>query len=241
MLLHLLWPLLFFWNTVGSAKAPALTGQDVIAKMHRKYAGKFDPYFTFDQTAVLYKSPQDSTVQVWHEAIVFPGKLVIKFDDFSAGNGAIYAQDSQFVFKDNVLQSRRRRVHELLVLAFDVYHQPVARTVAQLQEAGIDLSLARQTSWQDKNVYVVGNPEGSHFIIDQKKLWLLQTVRQTGENRTVVDLKGYQKLQDNWIATNLTFSLNGRRTMREVYYNMKFPNALPADIFTVAGFNAARW
>jgi hypothetical protein len=245
MLLNLLLPFLLSWSHVFSPDATVLTGQEVIEKMHKKYAGKFDPYFTFDQTAILYKSSTDSSKQVWHEAIAFPGKLIIKFDDFAAGNGAIYAQDSQFVFKDNVLQNRRRRVHELLVLAFDVYHQPVSRSVAQLQEAGIDLTKAFATTWQGKIVYVVGvtslDQKASHFIIDQKKLWLLKTVRQAGENQSVVDVKGYQKVQRNWIATDLTFTNNGKPVMHEIYYNMKFPKSLPPEMFTVEGFKDARW
>ncbi len=213
--------------------------------MHQKYKGKFNPYFTFDQTAVLYKSSTDSTVQVWHEAIAFPGKLTIKFDDFAAGNGAIYAQDSQYVFKDHTLQNRRRRIHEVLVLGFDVYHQPVDRTVAQLQEAGIDLSKVLETTWNNRKVYVVGvtslEEKASHFIIDREKLWLLQSVRQDGERQSVVDLNGYKNVQGNWIATDLTFFQDNRKTLHEVYYNMKFPKTLPAEIFTVAGFKTSRW
>ncbi|QHL87050.1 outer membrane lipoprotein-sorting protein [Nibribacter ruber] len=245
MFLNLLLPLFLSWSTLFASEPAQLTGQEVLEKMHKKYAGKFDPYFTFDQTAILYKSPTDSSKQVWHEAIAFPGKLVIKFEDFAAGNGAIYAQDSQFVFKDNVLQNRRRRVHELLVLAFDVYHQPVSRSVAQLQEAGIDLTKAFATTWQGKKVYVVGvtslNQNASHFIIDQKNLWLLKTVRQVGQNQSVVDVKGYQHVQGNWIATDLTFTNNGQPVMHELYYNMKFPKSLPQVMFMVEGFKTARW
>ncbi|WP_210490751.1 hypothetical protein [Rufibacter aurantiacus] len=245
MLLHLLLPFLLSFAGLFAPSAPALTGQEVLRKMHSKYQGKFNPYFTFDQKAIIYKSTQDSSEQVWHEALALPGRLVIKFEDFEKGNGAIYAQDSQFVFKDNALQTRARRVHEVLVLGFDVYHQPVERSAAQLQEAGIDLSKAFSTAWQGRKVYVVGvsslDEKASHFIIDQEKLWVLQTVRQTGDRRNVVDLKGYQSVKGNWVATDLTFSLNGKTTMHEVYYNMKFPKTLPADLFTVAGFKAARW
>ncbi|KAA3437504.1 outer membrane lipoprotein-sorting protein [Rufibacter hautae] len=245
MLLHLLLPFLLSFASLFAPNAPALTGQEVLRKMHAKYQGKFNPYFTFDQKAIIYKSAQDSTEQVWHEALALPGRLVIKFEDFEKGNGAIYAQDSQFVFKDNTLQTRTRRVHEVLVLGFDVYHQPVDRSAAQLQEAGIDLSKAFATVWQSRKVYVVGvnslEEKASHFIIDQEKLWVLQTVRQTGDRRNVVDLKGYQNVKGNWVATDLTFSLNGKTTMHEVYYNIKFPKTLPANLFTVAGFKAARW
>ncbi|MGV3540618.1 MAG: outer membrane lipoprotein-sorting protein, partial [Rufibacter sp.] len=150
MLLHLLWLLCTSLSSLLAPSAPAVTGKDVLQKMHDRYAGKFSPYFTFDQTAVRYQSPTDSTMEVWHEAISFPGRLIIKFGDQAAGNGAIYAQDSVFSFKNNQLQSRRRRVHELLVLAFDVYHQPVERTAAQLQEAGIALSKAFETTWRGK-------------------------------------------------------------------------------------------
>ncbi len=213
--------------------------------MHQKYKGQFDPYFTFDQKAIVYKSAQDSTQEVWHEAIAFPGRLVIKFNDFTGGNGALYAQDSQYVFKNNALQNKRRRVHELLVLAFDVYHQPAHRSATQLQEAGIDLNKVFATTWQGKKVYVVGvrnfQEKASHFIIDQEKLWLLQTVRQSGENRSVVDVKGYQKVKGNWIATDLTFSTNGKTTMHELYYNMRFPASLPDDLFTTKGFITAKW
>ncbi|WP_125077678.1 LolA-like protein [Rufibacter latericius] len=245
LLLNLFLPVVLSIASFLNPNPPALTGQEVLKKMHAKYQGKFDPYFTFDQTAVSYKSPTDSSSQVWHEAIAFPGKLVIKFGEFEKGNGALFAQDSQYVFKDNVLQNRSRRVHEVLVLGFDVYHQPVERTIGQMQEAGIDLSKAFSTTWQGRKVYVVGvsslDEKASHFIIDQEKLWVLQTVRQTGERRNTVELKGYQNVQGNWIATDLTFYLNGAKTLHEVYYNMRFPKTLPDHLFTVAGFPAARW
>lgn len=232
----------FFWFT---QPAPALTGQEVLQKMHAKYEDQFSPYFTFDQTAVRYQSPTDSTTEVWHEAISFPGRLVIKFNAMLDGNGALYAQDSQYVFKNNRLQSRTRRVHELLVLAFDVYHQPVEQTVAQLQEAGLDLSKAFETTWRKRKVYVVGvrslDEKASYFIIDKKDLWLLQTVRQSGQNQSVVDLKSYKNVQNNWVATDLTFRQNGQPVMHEVYFNLKFPAVLPEDFFTVSGFRTARW
>ncbi|WP_345164048.1 hypothetical protein [Nibribacter koreensis] len=232
--------------TPGFSEAPALTGQEVIAKMHKEYAGKFDPYFTFDQTAIFYNAAGEVTKkEVWHEAIAFPGKLVIKFNEFEAGNGVLFKEDSQFVFKNNALQNQMRRVHDVLVLGFDVYHQPADRTVAQMQEAGFDLSKVFKTTWQGKKVYVVGvtslDQKASHFIIDEQKLWLLKTVRQTGENQTAVELKGYQKLKGNWIATDLTFSANGKTTLHELYYNMKFPKSLPTEMFTVEGFKNARW
>lgn len=245
MLLHVFLPFFLVLTNFFAPAAPPLTGQEVLQKMHDKYQGKFNPYFTFDQTAVSYKSPTDSSSEVWHEAIAFPGKLVIKFGEFEQGNGALYAQDSQYVFKANALQHRSRRVHEVLVLGFDVYHQPVARTIAQMQEAGFDLSKVFTTTWQGRKVYVVGATslaeKSSHFIIDQEKLWVLKTVRQTAGRQNAVDLKGYKKVKENWIATDLTFYLNGNKTLHEVYYNMRFPASLPTELFTVAGFKAARW
>ncbi|ALI97902.1 hypothetical protein [Rufibacter tibetensis] len=96
---------------------------------------------------------------------------MIRFGELEQGNGALFSQDSQYVFKDNALQNRRRRVHEVLALGFDVYHQPVERTVAQMQEAGIDLSKVFITTWQGRKVYVVCvnslEEKASHFIIDQ--------------------------------------------------------------------------
>ncbi|WP_157593007.1 hypothetical protein [Rufibacter tibetensis] len=69
----------------------------------------------------------------------------------------------------------------------------------------------------------------------------MKTIRQTGDRQNAVELKGYKNVKGNWIATDLTFYLNGTKTLHEVYYNMRFPKTLPSELFTVAGFQAARW
>ena len=84
-----------------AAPAPRFrTGQDVIGAMHERYAGKWYSTLTFKQRTSRLLPSGKWSVQIWWEAMKLPGKLRIDFDPVSAGNGVLYARDSQFVVQN---------------------------------------------------------------------------------------------------------------------------------------------
>ena len=73
------------------------TGGDVVEAMRARYDGKWYRTLTFSQKVSRLLPNNTWRVETWHEAIKLPGRLRIDFDPVSAGNGVLYARDSQFV------------------------------------------------------------------------------------------------------------------------------------------------
>ena len=81
------------------------SGESVLAAMHSRYAGKWYNTLTFDQESITHKPDGTNSSAIWHEALMSPGRLRIDFGDPSAGNGALFANDHQYVYKDGKLAS----------------------------------------------------------------------------------------------------------------------------------------
>ncbi len=189
-------------------------GEQLIRAMNKKYSGKWYKTMTFVQKNTIYKPDGTTENSVWYEAMSAPGKLRIDFDPLASGNGLIFAGGMQHNFKDGKLTRSQPLVHPLMVLAFDVYMQPVEKTVSQLKELKIDLAILREDTWQDRAVYVVGAKAGDlrspQFWIDKKNLYfvrLIQPVGKDGASVQEIEFNKYQKDKGGgWIALKLFLS-----------------------------------
>src|SRR3954469_7013736 len=124
---------LIIFATASSVLADFKTGEDVLNAMYKKYDGKWYSTLTFQQATTNYKPDGTSTVSTWYEALMSPGRLRIDFTPLEKHDGAIFANNKVYSFRDGKLMNSRDFVHPLLVLGFDVYKQPVATTVGQLK------------------------------------------------------------------------------------------------------------
>ena len=126
------------------------TPRELLTAMRARYDGKWYRTLTFLQNNTEHHP--DGTIEhsTWREWLQAPGKLRIEFQPADSGNGVLFANDSIFPFRHDSLLSSRVFVHPLLVLGFDVYMQPVERTIAQLRQAPrvFDLSVLSEGSWQ---------------------------------------------------------------------------------------------
>ena len=130
------------------------SGEELIEMMHKKYAGKWYKNLTFKQETIFYTADTVRQTQTWHEALSFPGLLHVKFGDPAEGNGMFFAEDSQYVFQKGQFVQKRRLLHPLLILGFDVYFQSAEKSIAQLKELKFDLSVIDKTTWQGREVYM---------------------------------------------------------------------------------------
>jgi len=150
-------------TSTGGSRAPSTftTGADVVRAMHDRYADAWYRTLRFRQTVVRTAAdgshPPD---EIWLEYADIPGKLRIDQAHDYNGNGVIYAGDSLFAFRDGQLTRRAAQRNMLLVLGFDVYRQPVDRTLQILTAEGFDVSRLRRARWEGRSVYVVGADEG---------------------------------------------------------------------------------
>ncbi len=206
--------------------------------MHSKYEGQWYPHLTFAQNVYFYQGDTIQREQIWHEAITMSEGLLIKFDSISSGNGYLFRNDSLYVFSQGKNVNRGPRVHEALELGFNVYTQPVAITVSKLREAGLDFSILAE----DDDYYILGDAKKKQVWIEKERLlfYKIKTTAENGNTSSVEFLK-YEPLGKTWISPEVLFYSNENLTMRETYFDMKIPDALPSDLFSKERFQAKTW
>jgi outer membrane lipoprotein-sorting protein len=223
---------------MAASPARAITGEEVIAAMHKKYDGKWYKTLTFVQTTTTYKPDGTSEAATWYEVLSMPGKLRIDIAPIENNNGVIYTDGKIFQFRDGKTPGGRAFVHPLLVVGFDVYMQPVETTVAQLKSIGIDLSVVSETKWQERDVYVVGAKAGDlsvpQFWVDKKDLLFRKLIQLAGPDQKVVretQFNRYEKAGGGWVAVEVKFFTDGKMTMLEEYRDVRANPKLDPQIF----------
>jgi outer membrane lipoprotein-sorting protein len=214
-------------------------GEDLIAEMHKKYTKKWYKTLTFVQKTTFFNPDGTTRVQIWYEALSLPGKLRIDFDPLDKGNGAIFSDGMQHAFRDGKLARSQPLVHPLLVLGFDVYGQLVEKTVGQLKELGIDLSVLHEETWQGKPAYVVGAKQGDlrspQFWIDKKNLYFVRLIQPTGKDKANIQetqFNKYQKVKGGgWISPEVIFIVDGKQTLLEEYSDVQTDVSLDKNLF----------
>lgn len=202
-------------------------GKDLIAAMHKKYDGKWYKTLTFVQKTTTFKPDGSTSVETWYEAMKIPGKLRIDIAPLEKGNGIIFADGKVASFRDGKMVGGRDFVHPLLALGFDVYGQPVEKTVAQLTSLGIDLSVIHKDKWQGRDVYVVGAKAGDEktpqFWIDKKNLYFVRLIEVKGKNKNISETQfnKYQKIKGGWVSPEVIFLVDGKKTLTEDYSDMQ--------------------
>lgn len=215
------------------------SGEAVIAAMHKRYDGKWYKTLTFVQKTITHKPDGTSESETWYEALNAPGKLRIDFDPVEKGNGILFADGKLYSFREGKLAGSRPFTHPLLVLGFDIYLQNVETSVSQIKAMNIDMSIVHEGRWQGRAVYVVGAKQGDlktpQFWIDKKELYFVRLIELTGKDKTSVhetQFNKYQKVKSGgWVAAEVEFFVDGRRTTSEEYTDIQAGMPLSADLW----------
>jgi hypothetical protein len=224
------------------SQSEPVTCQALVDKMYSTYKNSWYQTITFSQQAEFFKDGVKQREETWYEAMdMNSGALVIKFNSMDSGNGMIFRNDSLLTYVDNQLKSKSYRIHELIVLGFTVYTRPPAETLAKLKVAGFNTDVFTQEVYDGRKHYVVGEPDQAQFWIDAKTL-LFTRLKKISDGRTQeIEFKGYQKLGEGWIETEVLFTVNGQLFMREVYNDIKAPKKLPSSFYNQYMFNQVIW
>lgn len=224
------------------------SGEDVIRAMHEAYEGEWYPYLTFRQETIYYNNGERQGSQTWYEALAAPGRLVIKFDSLGSGSGLVFRSDSQFVFQRNELIQAAPRVHDLLVLGFDVYLQPPPETIAKLEGQGYDMSAVHEGVWQGRPAWVVGaespgDSTANRFWIDREHLYFVRSVTYDSGDGSLSETRfnNYRQIAGGWVAPEVLFFEDGQLTVEEQYGQIEAPESLPDGLFDREDFRSARW
>ena len=210
------------------------SGPELIRAMHDRYATKWYRTLTFTQKTTVALPSGGQIVQTWYEAAALPGALRID-TDLSSKGGVLYAHDSSYTFSAGKLVSSDARINDLLVLGFDVYTQPVAKTEAVLRRLGFDLSRIHEATWQERPVYVVGAMRGDttskQFWIDRERLLFVRMLENGRQGHTDTRFNFYAAYGGGWVATQVVQLVNGKRRLVEQYSGVKTDVPLSPALF----------
>lgn len=172
---------------------------------------------------------------IWQEYYEAAGKLRITFDSLSSGNGMLFRNDSLYYYQNDSLIMARLQVHDLLLLAYDVYNISPFEVFGKLKLMNYDLNYVRDSVFDGKKVYIGGKAvntrDNAYFIIDCDSLLLRKIYRNHQGRETVVLLRDYKIFDGKPIATAISFYRNGKLEAEERYFDIEMQARIPKQIF----------
>lgn len=219
--------------------AKITNGEELIAAMKKKYVGKWYKTLTFSQKTVFYKPDGTTQIQTWREAMSIPNKLRIDVEPLEKGNGMIFADGILHSFSNGKNVRSQPYIHILLVIGFDVYHQPVEKTIRELEEQKIDLAILREDLWQGRKVYVVGAKSGDlkspQFWIDKKELYFVRLIEPTGKDnlqtQEILFNKYFKVKGGGWVSPEVIVNVDGKPVQTEEYTDVQTDVKLDQNLF----------
>ena len=228
------------------ATPPVPTGADLVRQMHARYEGQWYRTLTFVQTTHLY-GPAPRT-ETWYEAARIPGMLRIDIAPVDSGKTIFFRNDSIYQTKGGAVAARSAFVHPLMVLGFDVYLDPVEKTLGRLEGLGFDLTKVHETTWQGAPVYVVGALAGDttskQFWVEKDRLLFVRMLEPVpgGSGRvSETQFNRYQPLGKGWIAVEVVFRVGDQVRMKEEYADVRGDVTLPESLWDPARYARPGW
>lgn len=225
------------------------TPRELLTAMQARYDGKWYRTLTFLQHNTEHNPDGTIGHSTWREWLQAPGKLRIEFQPADSGNGVLFANDSVFSFQLDSLRGARPFVHPLLVLGFDVYAQPVGRTIAQLQQPPrvFDLSVLSEGTWDGRPVWIVGAKAGDlhtrQFWVDKERLVfvrLLEPAPRDTAKTADTRFNKYAAVSGGWVSAEVEFLVDGQQQFLEQYDEIQTNVTLPAALWDARQWKAAR-
>ncbi len=220
------------------------TGEELVAMMRQRYAGKWYQTLTFTQKTTF----PDGKVETWYEALELPGKLRIDVAPLDSGKTLLFRNDSLYVFEQKKLKASQPLVHPLMVLGFDVYQAPVTETVRKLKGLKFDLSKVHQTNWKGRSTYVVGalpqDTTSPQFWIDAERLYFVRSLVPSKKDPSIINETIFDKyipLDGGWVELEVLFLAHGKQQVKEEYSNPKANVKLDPLIFDPSAWKAPGW
>jgi hypothetical protein len=222
------------------------TTEQLVKAMQERYKGKWPRTVTFTQYNTHYVADTINKTSVWYEAIQYPDKFRIDFGKLSEGNAVIFARDSAYQFKDGQLKSSKQQVNNLLLLTGGIFFMSSEDAINRLKEAGYNLSIFREDTWEGEPAYVIGAPEGdsqsSQLWVSKTNFYLLRTITQSPDGHVQEgQFRKHVRMGKGWIETEVLFLKDGQRQQLEAYKDIKANPELAAELFKPEQFGKVHW
>ena len=95
--------------SASTISPPPKTGEELVALMRERYAGRWYKTLTFVQKTTF----PDGRIETWYEALELPGKLRIDIAPLDSGKTLLFRNDSLYVFEQKKLKASQPLVHPL--------------------------------------------------------------------------------------------------------------------------------
>ena len=226
------------------------TGADVFQRMHDAYAGKWYSTLRFVQKTTQVRPDGSRIISTWYESLRHDPstgtQLRIDFGEPGAGNGTLYTADSTWVFRGGKLAAARAGGNEFLPLIEGVYMQPVARTVAELASANVDMARVIAGRWQTRPAWIIGVPSDAdttspQIWVDQERNVVVRMILRVSPALPPMDvhLDDYVPVGAGWLATKIAMSIGGAPRQIEDYADWRVNVDLPAALFSLTSWTTA--
>ena len=223
----------------SAVKSP-VTGKEIFAKMHEKYAGKWYKTFSFSQTTEIYKNDSLVRSETWNEHIQFPQKFRIDFGNRDSGNAVIFKNDSSYVFRNSKKVRTSYYPNDLLFLIGGLYFYPLDISIKKLSSFGFDINKFHEDEWKGEKVYVIGaekkEDSTNQVWFDKKNYNLLRMIKFDKGQKEEALFDDHVKLNGGYSETLVHFYINNKLVQVEKYYNLKGDIKIDPAIFDPDNF-----
>ncbi len=217
-------------------------GYELIERMYNANKAAWYQTLCFSQEVLYYKNDSIVATDVWLEAYQSPSNLILKFTNWSSGNGLLFTNDSLYTYQDGALQSTRYRIHDLVVLGLDINNVSPEITAKRAEKCGYNLNIIAEDQCMGHNAWVVGDTSSTCFWVDKETLLFLKMRRKTGENSREVEFAKYENIEGYPVATVINFYSNhGELNMVEKYFNISPNCSVSSIIYNPKEFFNAKW
>lgn len=221
-------------------------GVALVRAMHDRYEGKWYKTLTFVQTTTQWDSTGAKQVSTWYESCAVPSLLRINVGPPARGRGVLFTADSTYVIKDGKVARVLPGGNDLTTLLFDVYVDPVDKTVTTLRKEGYDLGKIHKDTWESHAVWVVGAKAGDlsvpQFWIDPDKMVVVRQLAPLPGLSSLSDAQftKYERAGGGWIAMQNYFLVDGKPLQLEEYQEVKADVSLDPALFDPRQWSTAK-
>lgn len=194
--------------------------------MHKKYYQGPCRSYTFSQKNTHYRNDSVVGNSTWHEAVQFPDKFMIRFDDKPDGNYVVFKNDSLFSYKKGKLAKMRPDSNTLLLLLGGMYYRNIEDVLSRIRKAGYDAGSFSTQKWNGEDVYVIGarenDQDANQFWVSKKTLRVLRIIEKPEPGETMdMRFESHQDWCKGYVETKVSFRRNGKLEQVEEYYDIR--------------------